>query len=287
MSLDDRLRSAIDHRTSSVEPRPDGLTRIEEKLMEAQRSDNRNRILLGVAAAIALVALVVGVLALSDDDDPQVDTVDAPTTTTTAPEDTTTTTVAETTTTSIFAPTVDPTLPIFPDPSTARRFDAPEPLVSAFVGEVVGMTSPIVGPFAAGDSRSGEIEVRAFEQGAPTTVLVRQLEDDTWFVIGAATESIQPEEPAALDRVTSPQPLTGSAYAFEGTVHVQIFADGTEEPVGSAFVTGRGDGVLGGYEGQIEFEAPDTGNPYGWLLYTSEGGEDGAPIQFAAVRVAL
>ncbi len=286
MSPEDRLRSAIDHRTSTVEPRPDGLTRIEEKLMEAQRSDNRNRILLGVAAAVALVALVVGVLALTDDDDPQVDTVDAPTTTTTAPDEATTTTEAETTTTA-FAPTVDRTLPIFPDPSTARRFDAPEPLVSAFVSEVVGMTSPIVGTFAAGDARSGEIEVRAFEQGAPTTVLVRQLEDDTWFVIGAATESIQPEEPAALSRIASPQPLTGSAYAFEGTVGVRLFADGTAEPIGTTFVTGRGDGVLGAYEGQIEFEAPDTDNPYGWLLYTSEGGEDGAPIQFAAVRVAL
>ncbi len=285
MSIEERLRSAIHHRTSSVEPRPDGLTRIEEKLMEAQHANNRNRILLGVAAAAALVALVVGVLTLTDDDDPQVDTVDAPTTTTTV-EGTTTTTVAETTTTA-FAPTVDRTLPIFPDPTTARRFDAPEPLVNAFVSDVIGMTSPIVGPFAAGDSRSGEVEVRAFEQGLPTTVLVRQLEDDTWFVIGAATESIQPEEPAALSRVTSPLRLTGSAYAFEGTVQVSLFADGTAEPVGTTFVTGRGDGVLGDYEGQLDFQAPDTDNPYGWILYTSEGGSDGAPIQFAAVRVAL
>lgn len=285
MSLEDRLRSAIDHRTSSVEPRPDALTRIEEKLMEAQRSNDRNRILLGVAVAVALVALVVGVLALTDDDDPQVDTVDAPTTTTTVQE-TTTTTEAETTTT-VFAPTVDPSVPIFPDPATARRFDAPEPLVSAFVSEVVGMTSPIVGELAAGDARSGEVEVRGFDQGAPTTVLVRQLEDDTWFVIGAGTESIQPEEPAALSRITSPQPLTGSAYAFEGTVGVRLFADGTAEPIATTFVTGRGDGVLGAYEGQIEFDTTGTDNPYGWLLYTSEGGEDGAPIQFAAVRVAL
>jgi hypothetical protein len=283
MSPEDRLRHAIHRRTSAVEPRPDGLNRIEEKLMEARRNDNRNRILLGMAAAVALVALVVGVLALTDDDDGQVDTVDAPTTTTT--EATTTTTEPQTTTTTTFAPTVDPSVPIFPDPATSRRFDAPEPLVSAFATEVVGMTSPIVGQLAQGDARSGEVEVRGFEQGTPTTVLVRQLEDDAWYVIGAATESIQPEEPAAMATVASPLRLIGSAYAFEGTVQVALYADGSPEPVGTTFVTGRGDGVLGDYEGELAFEAPDA--PYGWLLYTSEGGEDGAPIQFAAVRVAL
>ena len=61
MTIEDRLRAAITRRTSSVEPSTDALNRIEEKLMDAQRSTNRNRLLLGIGATAAAVAVVVGV----------------------------------------------------------------------------------------------------------------------------------------------------------------------------------------------------------------------------------
>ena len=62
MTPEDRLRQAIEARTSRVEPSADALSRIEEKLMDAQRSDNRKRLLLGLGAAAAVVAVVVGVV---------------------------------------------------------------------------------------------------------------------------------------------------------------------------------------------------------------------------------
>jgi hypothetical protein len=282
VSIEERLRAAITARTTGIEGSPDALHRIEERLMETERAADRNRWLYALGGAAAAVAVVVGVLAVTGDDDEEPVLTDDTTTTT---ESTTTTTTTEPTTTSTttFTAVVDPAVPIFPDPATSRRFDAPEALVQAFVTEMVGMTSPVVGPFQQGDSRSGEVEVRGFPQGAPTVVLVRQLEDDTWFVIGAETDSIRPAQPVSGATVSSPQALTGQAYAFEGTVQVRMLADGASQPVGATFVTGRGDGVLGDYSGQIEFDP--AGAQHGVLLYTSEGGEDGSPIAFVAHRV--
>ena len=62
MSTEDRLRQAIDARASQVEPSADALSRIEEKLMDAQRSDNRKRVFLGLGAAAAVVAIVIGAI---------------------------------------------------------------------------------------------------------------------------------------------------------------------------------------------------------------------------------
>ena len=96
----------------------------------------------------------------------------------------------------------------------------------------VGYTHPVFGEFQQGDARSGEIEVRAFAEGAPSVVLLRQLEDDAWYVIGVSTDSIRLTTPQIGDTLTSPQPLEGQAYAFEGNVQVRLYADGVQEPIG-------------------------------------------------------
>ena len=128
--------------------------------------------------------------------------------------------------------------------------------------------------------------MRAFADGAPTVVLVRQLEDDTWFVIGATTDSIQLATPAAGATIASPQPLIGMAYAFEGTVNVRLYVDGTQEPIAETVVTGRGDGVLGDFTGELNFDDP-TGATHGVLVLTSASGEDGAPVEASVIRVEL
>lgn len=283
MTIEDRLRGAIARHTSGVEPSPDALERIEEKLMQTQTDLNRKRWLIGIGAAAAAVAVVVGILALADDDE-TVETADTTTTEATTTTESTTTTEATTTTTEFAV--VDPATAIFPDPATSQRFDDPGALVSTFARDYVGMTDPVVGSFMQGDSRSGEVEVRGFPEGAPTTVLVRQLEDDTWFVIGAVTDSIRPATPEQGTTVTSPIALTGQAYAFEGTVQVELRVDGTVEPLAETFVTGRGDGVLGDYAGELPYD-PQPEGTYATLLYLSESGEDGAPINFAVTRVQL
>lgn len=283
MSIEDRLRAAITNRTSKVEPSTDALNRIEEKLMDAQRATNRNRLLVGIGAAAAAVAVVVGVVALTDDD-PQVDTV-APTTTTAGPTGSSTT-GEETTTT--FAPTVDPSVPVWPRVDTSQRFDDPVSAARSFVVDFVGMTDPIVGEFQQGDSRSGEVPVQPMANGPTTTVLVRQLEDDTWFVLGSATDGIRLDSPEAFADIDCPVRLTGEALAFEGTVQVAIRDDVSDDPIGTGFVTGGG-GPSAPFDDTVDCDLShlDDGAHYGSIVLTTEGGEDGRVWQAMVVRVAL
>jgi hypothetical protein len=282
MTAEDRLRQAMEARASHVEPSADAMSRIEEKLMDAQRSDNRKRLFIGLGAAAAVVALVLAALVLTDDDDEPVSSDD---TTTTSESTTTTTTEPTTTSTEQAFEGVDLDTPIYPDPTTSQRFDDPVAAALAF-GSWAGYREPQVGTFQQGDTRSGEVDLRAFDAAAPSVVQLRQLEDDSWFVVGVSTDSIQLSTPQPGDTLTSPQPLEGMAYAFEGTVQVRLYADGVQEPIGETFVTGRGDGVLGAFSGEIEF-TNDTGATHGVLALYSQGGEDGSTIQVSAIRVRL
>ncbi len=279
MTPEDRLRAAIAARTSSVEPSPDGLHHIEEKLMEAQRHTNRNRVLLGIGAMAAAAAIIVGVLAVTGDDQ-KIDTV---ATTTTATDQVTTTTTSPTTTTRVTGP-VDPSVPVFPDATSSRRFDDPVAATRAFAVELLGFADPILGEFAQGDTRSGEVEVRSFAQGPPTTVLVRQLQDDSWFVIGASVASIRLDTPAAGATISSPQPLKGAAYAFEGRVVVRLYADGITKPIADTFVMGRGDGVLADFTGQLDFTLP-AGAKHGVLVLFEPSAKDGSTSAATVIRV--
>jgi hypothetical protein len=283
MSIEDRLRAAISHRTSNIEPRSDGLHNIEEKLMDAQGAANRNRLLLGLAAAVAVVALVVGALALTDDGDSDVDTVSP--TTTSAVEPTTTTTEPTTTT---FAPTVDPAQPVWPLVGTSQRFDDPVSAARSFAVDFVGMIDPVVGAFQQGDARSGEVPVQPRADAPVTTVLVRQLEDDTWFVLGSSVDDIRIDLPEAGATVSCPVHLTGEALAFEGVVQVAVRADAAAEPIGTGIVQGGG-GPAAPFDGTVDCDTSQLGSGprYGALVLSTEGGEDSRIWQVAVIRVAF
>ncbi len=240
---------------------------------------DRRRPLIAVGLLAALAVFMVGVLILTKDDD---DTTAGPTTSTTAATTTTTTTKPA------FEPTVDPAVPIFPDPGTSQRFDDPVALVTAFATGPLGFSSPVVDPFIPEPASpiNGDVAVRSFAEGAPTQVQVRRLADDTWFVVAARTDSIQLTTPVVGAAVTTPQMLAGMAYAAEGTVEVSLYADGGSKPIGTTVVTGRGDGVLGSFEGRVTFTVP-AGVRYGYLLLTSSGGESGGTVAAQAVRVGF
>jgi hypothetical protein len=282
MTPEDRLRQAMEARASRVEPSADALSRIEEKLMDAERSDNRKRLWLGLGAAAAVVAIVIGVVALTDDDEKV--SSDGTTTTTESTTTSDTTASSSTTTTTTFEG-VDLDVPVYPDPTTSQRFSDPDSAARGFAA-FAGYTHPVLGEFQQGDARSGEIELRSFAQGAPSVVLLRQLEDDAWYVIGVSTDSIRLTTPEIGDTLTSPQPLEGQAYAYEGNVQVRLYADGVQEPIGTSHVTGRGDGVLGDFTGEIEF-TNDTRATHGVLVLNGTSGEDGSPVDISAIRVRL
>jgi hypothetical protein len=178
----------------------------------------------------------------------------------------------------------DATSAIFPPAAGTVRFTSPEAAATAFAGDYLGMPAPVVGGFQAGDARSGEVEVRSRPEALPSTVLVRQLSDGTWWVLGSAMPNIRLDTPAAGARVTSPLRLTGSALAYEGHVDVELRADGMTAPVATSFVTGGGD-VARPFDGSLTFTTPAA--THGALLLITRSARDGSVTEFVAIRVAF
>lgn len=285
-----------------MDPGPDPLDPAAEP---APTPEEATRMRLMVAAAVLAVVAVIAVVALvvtRGDDDEDVATgssstvATSTTTSTSAPVATTTTTAPPASTTTAAPATTVPAPPVltdeqvaqvvWPDPATESRFTDPMAAATSFAVDLVGFTDPVVGAFQQGDTRSGEIEVRPREDGPVTTVLVRQVaSDDSWWVIGALTESIEVDEPAPQQAIDDPARVSGRARAFEGTVDVRILVDGSADPVGTGFVTGSGDGVLGPFEGDIRFDA--AGGRWGVVVFSTASAEDGRIWEATVVRVGF
>lgn len=269
-----RLRDALSDRATRIQPSTDGLTRIEEKLMsEHDRPANRKWLYGGLSAAAVAIVLVVGLVVLDDGDDTG---VIADSTSSTTDTTTTTTTTTSTTTTSEppFQPEVDAFAVAYPSPLTSQRFESAESAAQSYAIDVLGFTELMVGEFHEGDSRSGEVPVTDREGGPETTVLVRQMEDDTWYVLASITEDITVETPTAGDAISSPFDTSGTALAFEGTVDVLVRAQDDPAVLGEGFVTGSGTPPAGPFEGSIEFAPPAAETP-GIVVYRELSAEDG------------
>ena len=109
-----------------------------------------------------------------------------------------------------------------------------------------------------------------------------------WTVVAATSPQIVVTRPAALDRVTSPVAVRGEAATFEGNVLVEVRADGmlAGADLGQGPVTGRGDGVLGPFAGEIAFGAPSK--PAGAMVFQETSSADGVGvIRATVVRVAF
>jgi hypothetical protein len=153
-----------------------------------------------------------------------------------------------------------------------------------FAVDLVGFRRPVLGSYRAGDGRSGEVEVRAEAGGPVTTVFVRRMSDDTWWVLGSATAGIELDAPGAGDVVVSPVVLTGRAWAFEGHVSVRIVEDGSATPLAIGFVTGGGD-ELRPFTGS--FPLPAVHAAHGAVVLTTDSARDGQVWTAAVVRVGL
>ena len=238
-----------------------------------------------IAAAILGVAVVAvaGVLVGANlaDDDPS--TVDSPPTT---QRDASSTTERDTTTSTIPSEDGDDpaAIAVWPGAATSQRFDDPGAAARSFAVELAGFPDDtIVGDFQPGDSRSGEVEVRATERGPVTTVLVRQLgDDDSWWVIGASTPNIVLNAPSSGETVSSPLEVSGRARAFEGTVEVELRADGQLEPIGGDFATAGSD-QMRPFSSEVQFSGADADS--GVLMVRSRSAEDGAVAEVTVVRV--
>ncbi len=195
----------------------------------------------------------------------------------------TTTSVATTTTLSTTTPTPTFVPAVWPWAESSTRYDDPVDAARGFAVDLLGFRDPVLGPYLAGDGRSGEVEVRPEADGPITTVMVRQVsDDDSWWVVAAETANIRLTSPGALDEVTSPLELRGQALAFEGSVDVDIVADGSSTPIASGFVTGGGT-ELAPFEGSFEFEWPDVAG--GAIILRTTSAEDGQVWEASVLRI--
>ena len=178
---------------------------------------------------------------------------------------------------------VDRSTAVWPVAGASVSYVDPAEAARGFAVDFLGFESPVVGAFRAGDSRSGEVPVRATATGPETTVLVRQLSgEQTWSVLGATTAQIVVTEPSTSAAVRSPVTVRGSAQAFEGNVLVQVRQDGRSAPLGEMPMTGGGD-EMREFTGKVAFSAPTTG--YGALVVLAHSARDGSVWQAAVQRI--
>jgi hypothetical protein len=223
-----------------------------------------------VLVAIALIALA---FVTSDDDgegNGSSGTTSVPTTATSVPTT---------------EPAVDRSTAIWPAAGSSTRYADPVDAARAFAVSFLRFEAPVAGDFQQGDARSGEVEIRPRSTGPVTTIILRQLRNETsWSVLGAATATIEVTGPSAGQEISSPVRVTGRALAFEGNVQVEVREDGEPGAIGAGFVTGGGD-VLRPFDGTISFETARS--PYGALVFFTESAENGEVWEAAAFRVRL
>lgn len=283
----ERLRRALDARAETIHPEPDGLDRIEERLMaRTPLTDAQRWTIAGVSAvATLLVVALLIVAADSDDTDVATDT----TTSTSAPEETTTTTTEppeSTTTTEPFTPATDPFSVAFPSPTDSRSFEAPPAAARAYATDVLGFTELVLGgPTTTGEG-AAEVAIQDREDGPTTVVSLEQREDGAWYVIGSETQDVVVTAPGPGTSLATPFETTGEALAFEGTVEVVLLAQGDPSPLGQGVVTGSGVPPAGPFTGTIEFTSPPEPTA-GVLVYRVRSPEDGRVVQATSLRVRL
>lgn len=205
---------------------------------------------------------------------------------TNAPTNTTATSTSPSTGTPTSSDPASASAVVWPRPGSGRGFVSPEAAARGFAEMFAGFTQPVMGEYQAGDSRSGEIEVRPRANGPVTTILLRQVaSDDSWSVIGVVNENVVIESPSSGATIGNPMIVNGRARAFEGTVQIRLYAGDSTEPVATGFGTGRGDGVLGPFETAVDWPTGVSGPGVLMLFTTSE--DDGSMWDVAAIPVEI
>ncbi len=177
-----------------------------------------------------------------------------------------------------------PITAIWPFASTVTRFADPVLVAQAFATGYLGFVDPIVGAFRRGDSRSGEVTVRATPTGPVTTVLVRELTpDNSWWVLGASCPDVTVTAPPAGSRLTSPFVIRGQSTSFEAVVNVDVLQDGSMTPLARDVVLGGSMGVRAPFHASIAFSPPTSSA--GALVVRILSAKDGRVVQASAMRI--
>ncbi len=172
---------------------------------------------------------------------------------------------------------------VWPTPASSVRYLTPGAAALGFATDYLHMVNPVIGPFQETGSLSGQVPVAPNAIGPETKVLVRRLgSDNSWWVLGAKTDTIQLTEPVGNATVTSPVTLVGAAMAFEGTVRTEVREDDNANPIGTGTVTGRGD-AMGPFRGSLAFTKATS--KYGAIVLYTVSAKDGSVVVASVTRV--
>lgn len=231
--------------------------------------DMRRQPKLAIAAtvlAISLIAMGCGTKAAT------------PGATTTGPRST-----ASTTSTSAL-PAAATDSAVWPFVTSSTRYRDPVQAATGFAVKYLGFVAPVIGAFMAGDSRSGEVAIRANSSGPVTTVMVRKLSpDDTWWVLGASTPNLQLQSPVWDSSIATPVTLAGLSTAFEATVNVEIRQDDSLTPLTSDIVMGGANGQMGPFRKEVSFTKPTAKR--GAIVLKTLSAKDGNISEASVLRV--
>jgi hypothetical protein len=270
MNTEDRLRAALHTEAEQIHPH-DGWAAIEARLDGRHRSRRPFAYVAAAAAAAVLVAAAAVVLQDRDDAKP---VLTNPGTSTAVPETTTTTAV-------VVAAAPKYIWPIDP----AANYRTPAAMAGAYVHEFLGVGDATVGAYRAGDTTSGEIDVKTSFGQVMSTLLAVQESDGSWHAFEATNPNLVIDTPVKGETITSPQTITGKSVAFEGTVHVTLYGydgDNPQHPLlATKTYTGHGT-ELSPYTTSIDW--PPTNDQWGLLMLWTDSARDGSLAE-ATVRL--
>lgn len=246
-----------------------------------------------LGAVVVVLLIVLFVVASGDDDDDVTadDTTTSVEESTTTEVDETTTSAAETTTST--PPTSSPgavtdeeaATVVWPDPFEGAGLEDPVEAATDFATEVLGFEDPVVGEMQQGDSRSGEVEVRPVADGPVTTIGVRQMSDDRFYVLFAGTSEVELVSPTAGSAIDHPLQVEGWGRGFEGQIAIRVHDRVTGDVLGEGFVTGSAGEEYEPFTGEISWDNPGGG--WGAVVAAVAGGADGTTWAATALPVGF
>jgi hypothetical protein len=211
--------------------------------------------------------------------------------TTVAPTTIAPTTVAPTTSTE--PPTTEPAAPEQPAiwPAAGTVFTTPEAAAADFVESVLGVPA-VLGPFEAGDQRSGEIAVYSPGEGSEPVergllILRRLAPDDGWFVLAAAHDTSTVTTPVAGSTVPAgPITVSGLGHGFEASMTVSARIAGVAEPIDAEHTMAGSMEDPGTYTVELDLTGVSPGTVV-MLLVQGGTGLETDPGEFGAIAVVV
>ena len=284
--LEDRLRTAVHAHAAGVDADDGSLETIRTRVRAAK---HRRRAIVAGAGIAAAVAVAVAVPRLTDEG--RIDTIDSPRPTTTVEPPTTTAPPPGTSSTTGPPSIVDADQVLWPDPAGELTTD-PLDAVRGFLDQQLDIADPPLSQLRETEPGVGEVDVHARgEAGQPldrvaSTVTLRRLDGEHWFVTAALSPDVEVDSPEPLATVSSPVAVSGRARGFEGTVNARVLDrfDGGGVESDSAVGTGGSDS-LEPFSAEVSFVA--TGTQRGVLYAQSDSGVSNGIPSFTAFPVRL